>query len=307
MKTTPRPVDTVVDPRPTTEGAGVLLKRCIGGRDLDHCDPFLLLDHFGSDDPEDYLAGFPMHPHRGIETVTYMLEGDVTHRDTLGNEGTIGAGDVQWMTSGGGIMHEEMPHPPREGGSMGGFQLWVNMPAGLKMSQPRYQDVPAEQIPTVSRDDGVEIRVVAGEVDGVTGPVKEIYAEPVYLDVSVPAATRFAHSVAADHTVFAYAFEGAGRFGVTAEDAGVDIVAPRLVVFGEGDEVVVETSGTPVRFLLVAGRPLGEPIARYGPFVMNTREEIEQALRDLRDGTFVWREPEAKPGVARGAVRPPSR
>ncbi len=288
---TSRPVDIVVDPRPTTEGAGVLLKRCIGGRDLDHCDPFLLLDHFGSDDPDDYLAGFPMHPHRGIETVTYMLEGDVTHRDTLGNEGSIGAGDVQWMTSGGGIMHEEMPHAPREGGRMGGFQLWVNMPAELKMSAPRYQDVSAERIPCVRRDDGVEIRVVAGEVDGVVGPVKEIYAEPIYLDVTVPPRSRFAFTVEPGHTVFAYAFEGAGRFGVTPEDEGAELVAPRLAVFGDGDEVVVNTDGAPVRFLLVAGKPLDEPIARYGPFVMNTREEIEQALRDLREGTFVYAEP----------------
>jgi len=284
-----RPVAQVIEPQPTLEGAGVRLVRSIATARLDYLDPFLLFDHFGSDDPRDYLAGFPMHPHRGIETVTYMLAGEVDHRDTLGNAGAIGAGDVQWMTAGGGIMHEEMPRPHE--GRMGGFQLWVNMPAKLKMSAPRYQDVPAATIPVVERDDGARVRVVAGEIDGVRGPVREIHAEPEYLDVTLPAGVGFEQPVPRGHTAFAYVFEGEGRFGDEARAGGGEAVAhPRLVVFGDGDVVRVRADASPVRFLLVSGAPLGEPIARYGPFVMNTRAEIEQALRDLRDETFVWRD-----------------
>jgi len=284
-----RPVAQVIEPQPTLEGAGVRLVRSIATARLDYLDPFLLFDHFGSDDPRDYLAGFPMHPHRGIETVTYMLAGEVDHRDTLGNAGAIGAGDVQWMTAGGGIMHEEMPRP--HDGRMGGFQLWVNMPAKLKMSAPRYQDVPAATIPVVERDDGARVRVVAGEIDGVRGPVREIYAEPEYLDVTLPAGVGFEQPVPRGHTAFAYVFEGEGRFGDEARAGDGEAVAhPRLVVFGDGDVVRVRADASPVRFLLVSGAPLGEPIARYGPFVMNTRAEIEQALRDLRDETFVWRD-----------------
>jgi len=284
-----RPIAQVIEPQPTLEGAGVRLVRSIATARLDYLDPFLLFDHFGSDDPRDYLAGFPMHPHRGIETVTYMLAGEVDHRDTLGNAGAIGAGDVQWMTAGGGIMHEEMPRP--HDGRMGGFQLWVNMPAKLKMSAPRYQDVPAATIPVVERDDGARVRVVAGEIDGVRGPVREIYAEPEYLDVTLPAGVGFEQPVPRGHTAFAYVFEGEGRFGDEARAGDGEAVAhPRLVVFGDGDVVRVRADASPVRFLLVSGAPLGEPIARYGPFVMNTRAEIEQALRDLRDETFVWRD-----------------
>jgi len=284
-----RPVAQVIEPQPTLEGAGVRLVRSIATARLDYLDPFLLFDHFGSDDPRDYLAGFPMHPHRGIETVTYMLAGEVDHRDTLGNAGAIGAGDVQWMTAGGGIMHEEMPRPHE--GRMGGFQLWVNMPAKLKMSAPRYQDVPAATIPVVERDDGARVRVVAGEIDGVRGPVREIHAEPEYLDVTLPAGVGFEQPVPRGHTAFAYVFEGEGRFGDEARAGDGEAVAhPRLVVFGDGDVVRVRADASPVRFLLVSGAPLGEPISRYGPFVMNTRAEIEQALRDLRDETFVWRD-----------------
>ena len=284
-----RPVAQVIEPQPTLEGAGVRLVRSIATAHLDYLDPFLLFDHFGSDDPRDYLAGFPMHPHRGIETVTYMLAGEVDHRDTLGNAGAIGAGDVQWMTAGGGIMHEEMPRP--HDGRMGGFQLWVNMPAKLKMSAPRYQDVPAATIPVVERDDGARVRVVAGEIDGVRGPVREIHAEPEYLDVTLPAGVGFEQPVPRGHTAFAYVFEGEGRFGDEARAGDGEAVAhPRLVVFGDGDVVRVRADASPVRFLLVSGAPLGEPISRYGPFVMNTRAEIEQALRDLRDETFVWRD-----------------
>ena len=252
-------------------------------RTLDYLDPFLLLDHFGSEDPEDYLAGFPMHPHRGIETVTYMLAGQVRHKDSIGNAGTIGAGDVQWMTAGGGIQHEEMPAPVE--GRMYGFQLWVNLPARLKMMQPRYQEIAAAQIPEIERPDATRIRVVSGTVDGVHGPVTDIAADPTYLDVSVPAGGRFAHPIPRGHTAFAYPFEGAGAFAPDADPTA----SPHLVVYADGDRVAIRAGAQGVRFLLVSGRPLGEPIARYGPFVMNTRAEIEEALRDLQNGTFVWR------------------
>ena len=290
-----RLVERVITPQPVIEGAGVRLKRSIATPTLDYVDPFLLFDHFGSDDPADYLAGFPWHPHRGIETVTYMLAGEVDHRDSIGNAGAIGAGDVQWMTAGGGIMHEEMPRPGDDR-KMGGFQLWVNLPASLKMSHPRYQDLIAAQIPEVRRDDGTVIRVVAGEVDGVAGAVTEIYAEPEYLDVSLPAGGKFTQRVPRGHAALAYAFEGEGRFGVVADLGyrgdldGVLLAAPHMAVFGDGDEVHVAADDVPVRFLLISGKPLGEPIARYGPFVMNTREELMLALRDLQNDTFVWRD-----------------
>ena len=280
-----REVQDVIEPQFVTEGAGVRLRRSIATRRLDYLDPFLLFDHFGSEDPDDYLAGFPMHPHRGIETVTYMLAGLVDHKDSLGNAGTVGAGDVQWMTSGSGILHEEMPRP--KDGKMYGFQLWVNLPAKLKMSRPRYQDVPSARIPEVAREDGVRIRVIAGEVDGVRGAVTEIYADPEYLDVHVPAGRSFGQAVPRGHTAFAYVFEGEGVFGAGGDGSGRKVPSPRLVVFGDGDGVLVRTDRHPVRFLLLSGKPLGEPIARYGPFVMNTNEEIEQALADLRNGTFV--------------------
>ena len=290
-----RTVERVITPQPVIEGAGVRLKRSIATPTLDYVDPFLLFDHFGSDDPDDYLAGFPWHPHRGIETVTYMLAGEVDHRDSIGNSGRIGAGDVQWMTAGGGIMHEEMPQPA-EDDRMGGFQLWVNLPASLKMSHPRYQDLSAAQIPEVRRDDGTVVRVVAGEVDGVAGAVTEIYAEPEYLDVTLPAGCAFVQPVPRGHSALAYAFEGEGRFGVAAdlgyggELDGVLLTAPQMAVFGDGDHVRVEADGAAVRFLLISGKPLGEPIARYGPFVMNSREELTIALRDLQNDSFVWRD-----------------
>jgi len=284
MKGLIRPVERVVTPRWVLEGAGVRLRRSIGGAELDYLDPFLLLDHFESDNEEDYIAGFPMHPHRGIETVTYMLAGEVDHRDSLGNAGTIGPGDVQWMTSGGGIMHEEMPRA--RDGHMGGFQLWVNLPAAHKMTPPRYQGIDAGDIPHAQAVGAATVRVIAGRADGVNGPVGEIVADPTYLDVDVPPGVTFAQPAPADHTAFAYAFGGDGSFGHGDEPRQV----PRLVVFGPGDTVVVAGGSQPFRFLFVAGCPLGEPIARYGPFVMTTREEIQRALQDLRDGTFVWRE-----------------
>jgi len=289
-----RCVGGVVEARPTLDGAGVRLRRTIGTHTLDYLDPFLLLDHFASDDPRDYLAGFPWHPHRGIETVTYMLAGEVDHHDSIGNRGTIGPGDVQWMTAGGGILHEEMPRP--RDGRMAGFQLWVNLPAALKMTRPRYQEVRAGEIPVVRRDDGSLVRVVAGEVDGVAGPVSEIYADPTYLDVTLPPGTTFVHPISRGHNGFAYVFEGEGRFGVACEqgyrgDAGGELAAaPDLVVFTDGDEVTVRADGVATRFLLASGRPLDEPIARYGPFVMTTKEEIQAALDDLRADSFVWRD-----------------
>jgi len=276
-----RTVSQIITPMRVIEGAGVLLKRSIATRTLDYLDPFLLLDHFGSDDPADYLAGFPMHPHRGIETVTYMLAGRVTHKDSLGNHGTLGGGDVQWMTAGGGIMHEEMPEPYE--GKMEGFQLWVNLPAKLKMTKPRYQDIISADIPVVELPGGVKVRLIAGYYGVTSGAVTDIYADPTYLDVTLPPETSFSHSIPADHAVFAYLFRGNGLFGAKA----IAAEAPQLVIFGDGETVKVQASTAGARFLLVSGLPLGEPIARYGPFVMNTREEINQALMELRDGTFI--------------------
>ncbi len=280
MDSQSRQVIDTIEPQYVIEGAGVRLKRSIATPRLDYLDPFLLLDHFGSDNPADYLAGFPLHPHRGIETVTYMLAGVVDHKDSLGNAGTIGAGDVQWMTSGRGILHEEMPKP--KDGKMEGFQLWVNLPAKLKMTPPRYQGILAAQIPEIRRDDSTKICVIAGQVDDVRGPVTEIAADPTYLDITLPGNASFSHAIPRGHAAFAYVFEGAGTFGATTT-----VAAPKLLVLGDGDSLQVRTAAQPVRFLLVSGKPLHEPIARYGPFVMNTRAEIEQALRDLRDGTFV--------------------
>jgi quercetin 2,3-dioxygenase len=285
MQTKIRRVVKIVTPQRVTEGAGVKLQRSIATQTLDNVDPFLLFDHFGSKDPEDYLKGFPMHPHRGIETVTYMIDGTVSHKDSIGNSGTIGAGDVQWMTSGRGIMHEEMPQA--HNAEMVGFQLWVNLPAKLKMTEPRYQDVPSAKIPKIRREDGVTIRVIAGEIDGTRGPVTEIMVEPVYLDVAIPPHGEFTQPVQEGHAAFAYVFEGGGIFGKDAKDKDATISNPQLVVFGDGNSIAVQTGKQAVRFLLVSGKPLSEPIARYGPFVMNTREEIEQTLQDLRDGTFV--------------------
>ena len=275
-----RTVSSVVEPTPTSDGAGVRLRRSIATRQLDYLDPFLLFDHFGSDDPRAYMAGFPLHPHRGIETVTYMLDGSVAHRDSIGNEGVIGAGDVQWMTAGSGILHEEMPKAgPRR---LDGFQIWVNLPRKLKMARPRYQDVAAARIPEHVRPDGVVVRVVAGAVDGVEGAVKEIYAEPEYLDVSMPPRRVFEQPVPRGHTALAYVFQGEVGLG-----DGPAVEATRLAILGDGDVVRARTGDRPGRFLLLSGKPLGEPIARWGPFVMNTPEEIEETLRELRAGTFL--------------------
>jgi redox-sensitive bicupin YhaK (pirin superfamily) len=279
-----RKVQDIIRPTNVLEGAGVKLKRSFPAGRLNYLDPFLLLDHFGSAHPEDYVAGFPMHPHRGIETVTYVLKGEVLHRDSMGNEGTITVGDVQWMTSGRGILHEEMPQV-RPGG-MDGFQLWVNLPAKNKMTRPRYQDVRSNQIPQFTTTDGALIRVVAGQVGPVSGPVTEIAAEPLYIDVTVPPQSTFQQPIAKGHNSFAYLFEGNGIFGEANDEVKVD-QPPALIIFSDGDYIKVTTSKSAARFLLVAGKPLNEPVARYGPFVMNTKAEIDQALEDLRRGTFV--------------------
>lgn len=284
----PRSVRSVIEPKPVIEGAGVRLKRSIGGDALNYLDPFLLFDHFGSPHAEDYQAGFPMHPHRGIETVTYMLAGEVHHRDTLGHAGRIGAGDVQWMTAGGGIMHEEMPQVRPEGNA--GFQLWVNLPARLKMTRPRYQEIPSGKIPEVTLEGGANIRVIAGTVEGTSGPVTGIAADPTYLDVSMPAHSSLTYPIPRGHSAFAYVFEGEATFSGESGNAGERIAQTRLVVWEDGDTVTVVTGEQPARFLLISAKPLNEPIARYGPFVMNTKEEIEEALYDLKQGTFVWSE-----------------
>ena len=285
MNSQPRKVSKIIEPQAVREGAGVDLKRSFPTGALDYPDPFLLFDHFGSDNPDDYLAGFPMHPHRGIETVTYILAGVVDHKDSIGNAGSISAGDVQWMTSGRGIMHEEMPKP--QNGNMNGFQLWVNLPARLKMIQPRYQEILSDRIPELNRADGTRIRVIAGTVDDVCGPVTEIVADPTYLDITLPSGGAFFHSIERGHSAIAYVFEGDGIFDITEVDEGTVISYPKLMVFDDGDLIKVRTTNRPVRFLLISGKPLYEPIARWGPFVMNTQEEIQQALEDLRNGTFV--------------------
>ena len=277
---TNRAVKEIIEPQYVIEGAGVLLRRSIAPQVSNRYDPFLLFDHFAFNDPvEGPIRGFPMHPHRGIETVSYILKGSVNHRDSLGNVGLIGPGDVQWMTAGGGILHEEMPRRGPDG-SIDGFQLWVNLPADQKMSRPRYQEVGAETIPFFEKN-GCRARVVAGTVDSIQGPVTEIAADPVYLDVMLDAGSKFSLPVPERHTVLAYVFVGQGFFDDT------EIASVKMVVFGEGSQIIVRTVDSPVRFMLIAGAPFGEPIAPYGPFVMNTHAEIQQALADLRDGTFV--------------------
>jgi hypothetical protein len=282
-----RTIKQVIQPQFVIEGAGVLLRRSISPQRSNLFDPFLLFDHFAFNDPtEGPIRGFPNHPHRGIETVTYMLDGLVRHRDSLGNSGELGPGDVQWMTAGRGILHEEMP---RRGpnGTIYGFQLWVNLPARLKMSQPKYQEIAASAIPVVERN-GVKVRVVAGEFFGVKGPVTEIAAEPIYADVEVAPGVEFIQTVPHDHTVVAYVFEGQGTFTNGQADSSVEIESVSMVEFGPGDEIRIRADeASPIRFMLMAGAPFKEPIVPYGPFVMNTVEEIQQTLVDLRNGTFV--------------------
>jgi redox-sensitive bicupin YhaK (pirin superfamily) len=287
MGGSPRKVSRVIEPDYVIEGAGVLLRRSFGPRVENLFDPFLLFDHFAFNDPiEGPIVGFPMHPHRGIETVTYMLEGNTRHRDSLGNSGVIGPGDVQWMTSGRGILHEEMPKRGPSG-RVDGFQLWVNLPADQKMSEPRYQEVTASSIPAVEKN-GTKVRVVAGDFEGVSGPVKEIAAKPVYMDVLLQPGTDFSHPIPIGHAAIAYLFEGEGEFGIDLDGGGKTIAAVRMVVFGDGDHVRIRASeDAEARFILIAGGPFREPIVPYGPFVMNTKEEILQALDELKNGTFI--------------------
>ncbi len=286
MKQSIRPIQQIIDPQHVIEGAGVLLRRSFGPNRANLYDPFLLFDHFAFNDPRDGpIAGFPTHPHRGIETVTYMLEGNVRHRDSIGNAGIIGPGDVQWMTSGRGILHEEMP-TRGPAGNIYGFQLWVNLPAAQKMSQPRYQEIHAADIPVVEAD-GARFRIVAGEHLGVRGPVTQIAAQPLYMDITLQPGAALTLPVPRGHTAIAYLFEGqAGLDGVSAEE-GQFLPAVRMIVFGDGDAVHAQASPEGARFMLMSGAPFREPIFPYGPFVMNTREEIEQALSDLRNGVFV--------------------
>jgi hypothetical protein len=299
-----RPVRRVVESRPTLEGAGVRLRRAFGFGDTGEYDPFLLLDDFRNENPADYLAGFPWHPHRGIETITYVLAGAVHHGDSLGNAGTLGSGDVQWMTAGSGILHQEMPRGD-ERGRMHGFQLWANLPARLKMTAPRYQDIAARDIPEIVDDDGVRVRVVCGEFWGKKGPVEGVAADPRYLDVWVPPGRRRTLEVEVARNAFAYVFEGGGSFrdaseprGVLTEEVGAPPGAPprraveevgnrSLVLFDRGDAIVVTAGERGIRFLLVSGRPIEEPVAWYGPIVMNTEAELQQAVRELREGTFI--------------------
>ncbi|MFN8582547.1 MAG: pirin family protein [Gemmatimonadaceae bacterium] len=295
-----RPVKRVIEATPTMEGAGVRLRRAFGFGATEEFDPFLLLDDFRNERPGDYQAGFPWHPHRGIETITYVLAGTVEHMDSLGNHGSLGAGDVQWMTAGSGILHQEMPTGDPTG-RMHGFQLWANLPSSLKMTHPRYQDVTSAAIPEVVDDDGTRVRVICGDFWGQSGPVDGIAAEPRYLDVFVPPGQRKTLPVETYRHAFAYIFEGSGTFrdasapfGVlTEKDGPIETVQREmtgnrsLVLFDSGDEVTVQAGDQGIRFLLVSGKPLKEPVAWYGPIVMNTREELQTTLSELRNGTFI--------------------
>jgi quercetin 2,3-dioxygenase len=296
-----RPVKKITQSKPTVEGAGVKLRRAFGFGDTTAFDPFLLLDDFRNDRPEDYRAGFPWHPHRGIETITYVLAGTVEHRDSLGNAGSLGAGDVQWMTAGRGILHQEMPEGDKVG-RMHGFQLWANLPSALKMTAPRYQDVKAAEIPEIIDDDGTRVRVVCGEFWGKRGPIEGVAADPRYLDIWVPPGRRKTLPVEVERHAFAYVFEGSGSFrgasqpfGVLTEKEidGAEVLSREstgnrsLVQFDSGDEITVAAGDRAIRFLLVSGKPLQEPIAWYGPIVMNSQAELKQAWRELQDGTFI--------------------
>ena len=295
-----RPIKRLIQSKPTIEGAGVHLRRAFGFGATSEFDPFLLLDDFRNDIPQDYLAGFPWHPHRGIETITYVLAGTVEHGDSLGHNGTIGAGDVQWMTAGKGIIHQEMPKGDHAG-RMHGFQLWANLPASLKMTPPRYQEVNSGEIPVVTDDDGTAVRIVCGSFWGKKGPVDGIAADPVYLDVTVPPGRRKSLPVETTRHAFAYVFSGGGKFcnasaplAVPTEPVGwMDTTPPSeaenrsLILFDRGDEVIVQAGDEGIRFLLVSGKPLEEPVAWYGPIVMNTQEQLQQAFLELREGTFL--------------------
>ena len=279
-----RRVERIVPAVATSDGAGVRLKRSIGTRGLDYLDPFLLLDEFRSDRPDDYIAGFPPHPHRGFETVTYMLAGEMQHRDHKGNEGNLTAGSVQWMTAGRGIVHSEMPK--QQDGLMWGFQLWVNLPRAAQMCEPRYQDIPPEAVPVVGDDDGTRVKVLVGEVFGQRGPVQGIATDPLYLDVELAPDAELAVPVARGHTAFAYPFDGSGLIGITSDDAGISVEPSSVVLLGAGDQLLARAGPAGLRFLVLAARPLHEPMVRSGPFVLSTQEELIQAFKDHRDGVL---------------------
>src|SRR6202521_108522 len=305
-----RPVKRIIKSKPTMEGAGVHLRRAFGFGNTSDFDPFLLLDDFRNDVPEDYLAGFPWHPHRGIETITYVLAGSVEHGDSLGNKGKMTAGDVQWMTAGSGILHQEMPKGDAQG-RMHGFQLWANLPSSLKMTDPRYQDIPASAIPEVTDDDGTRVRVICGEFWGKRGPVEGVAADPNYLDVSVAPGQRKRLKIETTRNAFAYVFAGAGTFRDSSSPRGVltervekpdappvyDVGNHSLVLFDRGDEITVQAGDEGIRFLLVSGKPIEEPVAWYGPIVMNTQEQLRQAMAALQTGAFIThRETDVWPG-----------
>ena len=296
-----RKIKKVWKGKPTLEGAGVHLKRAFGFHEVPELDPFLLLDDFHSDNPKDYLPGFPWHPHRGIETITYVLHGSVEHGDSMGNKGTISSGDVQWMTAGSGIIHQEMPKGSKNG-LMWGFQLWANLPQSQKMMDPRYRDVTSPQIPEVTLKTGVKVKIISGTVDRVSGPVKDIVIDPEYIDVSIPPKTVFTHPVKSGHTLFAYVIDGKGYFDQGRNSYAHEVVgsnyfdfkrdclvgAENLVFYShDGDQVSVTTEETPVRFLLVSGKRIGEPVAWYGPIVMNTQDELRVAFEEYEKGTFI--------------------
>ena len=295
-----RKIKKILKSKPTIEGAGVHLKRVFGFSEVPLFDPFLLLDDFRSDNPDHYLKGFPWHPHRGIETITYVLKGDVEHGDSLGNKGIISSGDVQWMTAGSGIVHQEMPKGDGNG-KMYGFQLWANLPSREKMMDPRYRDVANEQIPEVKLPNDTTVKIIAGEVSGVKGPVQDIVIDPVYIDVTVPANSEFRQPAKPGHTVFAYIIEGQGyccreKSPFTYEVEGINyfdiqrdpfVDNGTLVLFDDGDEIMVFTEEHKVRFLLISGKPIGEPVAWYGPIVMNTQEELQIAFEEYNKGTFI--------------------
>ncbi|HTZ40263.1 MAG TPA: pirin family protein [Syntrophales bacterium] len=298
--TTTRKIKRVFKSKPTIEGAGVHLRRAFGNGEVPLFDPFLLLDDFRSDNPSDYLWGFPWHPHRGIETITYVLRGDVEHGDSMGNKGTIGAGDVQWMTAGSGIIHQEMPKGDGKG-FMWGFQLWANLPASQKMMDPRYRDVTARTIPEVRLENGTLVRIISGSVEGTKGPVQDIVIDPEYLDITLPPHTEFVHPIRKGYTAFAYVIDGRGYFckekdpfsyeveGANYFDMQRDpfLANQTLVLFDDGSQITVSTESQLVRFLLISGKPLREPVAWYGPIVMNTREELRVAFDEYSAGTFI--------------------
>jgi redox-sensitive bicupin YhaK (pirin superfamily) len=299
MKTT-RKIRKVWKSKPTIEGAGVHLQRVFGNNHVPQLDPFLLLDDFRSNNPAHYLKGFPWHPHRGIETITYVLQGDVEHGDSIGNSGVISTGDVQWMTAGSGIIHQEMPKGDKRG-TMSGFQLWANLPASHKMMDPRYRDVKSYQIPEVTLKDGVKVKVICGTANRVKGPVGDIVTDPEYLDVTVPAEATFAHPVRHGYNAFAYVIQGEGYFDQNRDSYAHEVIGTNyfdfkrsclcdngtIVLYDEGDEVSVTAGGNGVRFLLASGRPIGEPVAWYGPIVMNTQEELKIAFEEYQSGSFI--------------------